>query len=392
VIAHDVRRDFPRARRVSLAVGIGALVATSLGGALGSAERFSHAWLIAVLLWLGVAVGCLAVALMHQLTGGQWGAAIERVLEAAARTIPWLALAFLPIVFWLPSLYEWARPARVAADPALAHKAIYLNVPFFVARAVVYFVIWAILARLLDRWSVERDEAAHPAVTIRLRGLASVGLIALGLTVSFAAMDWVMSLEARWYSTVFGGLVGVGWIMTAFAFAIAVATLAGNREPFAALLSAKVRLDLGNLLMTFVILWTYLAFVQLLICWSGNIPEEVSWYVRRLNGGWQGVAVFLGAGRFLIPLFVLLSRAAKRSPAVMAAVSLFLVGTEWVNDVWLVLPSVHPTAFSLDWLDVAASVGLGGVWLSLFFRLLARRSLVAWHDPALPVLELEHAA
>jgi hypothetical protein len=382
---------FVRARRAAAAVGLGALALTAAGGILAGVETLARAWLIAVVLWVGIPVGCLAIALIHQLAGGQWGAAIERPLEAAARTLPWLALAILPLFLWLPHLYEWARPSA-AADPRLAHKALYLNPPFFAARTVVYFAVWTALAVLLDRWSIRRDRTADPRLTIRLRGLAAGGLVALGFTVSFAAIDWLMSLEATWYSTVFGAMVGMGWILNGFAFVVAIVLLGAEAGPLAPLLTDKVRIDLGNLLLTFVVLWTYLAFVQLLIIWSGNIPEEVRWYVHRLDGGWGALAAFLGAGRFLLPLFVLLSRAAKRRPGVMASLAIWLVFTEWVNAVWLVLPAFAPERIAVHWLDATASLALGGLWMALFFTLLGQRPLVAWQDPALPMPEIQHAA
>lgn len=382
---------FRRLQRVSFVVGASAVLLAVLGGVFAPAAFF-RAWLVAVVLWLGLAVGCLAIALVHQLAGGQWGAVIERFLEAGARTIPWLALAFVPLLFALPGLYEWARPEAVTHEARLAHKAAYLNVPFFVGRAALYFAVWTFLALLLDRWSLARDATGDPRVTIRLRGLAAAGLIALGLTVSFAAIDWLMSLEATWYSTVFGGMVGVGWMLGAFAFVIAVVMRAALTPPFTGVLTDKVRVDLGNLLLTFIILWTYLAFVQFLISWSGNVPEEVAWYVHRLAGGWQGVAAFLAVGRFLVPLFVLLSRAAKRDPRVMTALTCLLLFTQWADTVWLVLPSFHRTGLDGHWLDFVAPVGLGGLWLGLFFALLGRRPMLAVRDPACPSMVVSHAA
>jgi len=381
--------SFARARRMSLALGVaGLLLAMS---AFGHRDALAQAWLIATLLCVGMAVGCLAIALLHQLTGGEWGVVIERALEAGARTLPWLALAFVPILLWLPTLYEWARPGATA-DPKLAHKAAYLNVWFFVVRTAFYLAVWTVLARLLDRWSTERDTAGDPRSTVRLRGLAAVGLIVLGLTVSFAAIDWVMSLEPRWYSTVFGGLVGVGWMLDAFSLVIALTAAAGPRSPLSPLLSEKVRIDLGNLLLTFVVLWTYLAFVQLLIIWSGNIPEEVVWYAHRLGGGWARVAWLLVLGRFLLPLLVLVFRAAKRSRVVTAGLAVLLIFTAWANTLWLVAPAFRPDRLALHWLDVVVSLGLGGLWLALFFTLLSRRPLVAVGDPALVMREARHAA
>jgi hypothetical protein len=379
-----------RARRVAFLVGGAATVLVVLGGVF-AAQAFARAWLVAVLLCLGIAVGCLAIAFMHQLAGGQWGVAIERLLEAGGRTIPWLALAFVPLLFFLHGLYEWTRADVVQHEARLAHKAAYLNVPFFVVRAAVYFATWTLLAVLLDRWSRARDERPDPGLTVRLRGLGAAGLIALGVTVSFAAIDWVMSLEPTWYSTVFGGMVGLSFMLGAFAFVIALVMSVGDGTVLAPVLTDKVRIDLGNLLLTFVILWTYLAFVQLLICWSGNIPEEVSWYVHRLNGGWQAVAAFLAIGRFFIPLFVLLSRAWKRSRRVMITLACFVLVTQWVDMVWLVLPSFHPGGFGAHWLDVVAPIALGGLWLGLFFTLLAQRPLLPVHDPASVSIVVRHA-
>jgi hypothetical protein len=382
--------DLRRARTVALAVGVAGLVVSAVGGVVAGPRAFFLAWLIAVVLCVGTAVGCLAIALMHQLTGGQWGAVIERLLEAGGRTIPWLALAAAPLLFALPVLYEWARPGA-ADDPRLAHKALYLNPSFFIARTVVYFVVWTAFVLALDRWSVARDADPDPRLTVRLRGLAAGGLIALGFTVSFAAIDWVMSLEPTWYSTVFGAMVGVGWMLDAFALAIVSAALLGQRPPLAAVLSGKVRIDLGNLLLTFVVLWTYLAFVQLLITWSGNTPEEARWYVHRLNGGWQVVAAVLAVGRFLLPLLVLLSRAAKRTSPVIVALGVLLLVTGWLDTAWLVLPAFRARV-GVHWLDVVAPLALGALWLALYLWLLDARPLIARHDPALPRVEAEHAA
>ena len=371
--------------RRSLVVGVAALVLAIVGAIVFDSDQFFRSYLIAVLFWLGIAVGCLAIALLHQLTGGQWGVAIERLAESGARTIPWLALAFVPLLFWLPGLYEWARPAVVAAEDRLQGKTVYLNVPFFVIRAAVYFVAWTALAWTLDRWSRARDRSADARVTVQLKRLGAAGALVIAFTVSFAAIDWMMSLEPLWYSTVYGGMVGVGWMLSAFAFVIAVATLSATRSPFRDVLSPKVRIDLGNLLLTFVILWTYLAFVQLLIIWAGNEREEVVWYVRRLNGGWQGIAAFLAIAQFFVPLGVLLFRAAKQNTRVMAMLATLILFTSWINTLWLVSPAFHPATFTIHWLDVLTVIGIGGLWIARFIAQLDGRAPVPLHDPALPL-------
>lgn len=384
-------RAFIRARRRALVAGVAGLALAALGGAFFGPDAFFRAYLVAWLFWTGIGVGCLAIALMHQLVGGQWGAAIERILEAGGGTVPLMAVAFVPIFFWLPELYRWARPDVVAAESRLQHKAVYLNVPFFVVRAVIYFAVWFLLSLLLDRWSGDRDRTADARFTARLRALGAAGVIVIGFTASFAAFDWIMSLEPDWYSTVYGGMVGVGWMLSAFAFAIAVAVLGARQPPFADVMSDKVRIDLGNLLMTFVILWTYLSFVQLLIIWSGNERDEVVWYVHRLRGGWQGVAIYLAVFQFLVPLFVLLFRAAKRSGTVMAILTMVMLFSHWINIFWLVQPAFSPAGFAIHWLDFLTLIGLGGAWLAWSFWRLPGRPLVPLHDPALPRPEVRYA-
>lgn len=382
---------FAAAERAALAAGAAALALAALGGAFFGAGRFFQAYLIAFLFVTGLAVGCLGVAMTHQLTGGQWGVPVERFAEAGARTLPWLALAFVPIAIWLGVLYPWSRAAVVAADDKLQHKALYLNTPFFLARAFVYFAVWSVLAWLLDRWSRAQDRTGAPAATHRLKRLSAGGAVAYGFTVTFAAIDWIMSLEPRWYSTVYGGMIGVQWMLAAFTFVILLVNLVAGREPFADVLSTKVRVDLGNLLLTFTVLWTYLAFVQLLIIWAGDEPEEVVWYVHRLHGGWQGLAVFLAVVQFLLPLFALLMRALKRRARFMVVLTALLLFAHWIDEVWLVLPAFHPDGFTIGWLDFITTVGLAGLWTGAFLHLLTRRPLLPLHDPALPVAEAEYA-
>ncbi|TMA82880.1 MAG: hypothetical protein E6J77_15170, partial [Deltaproteobacteria bacterium] len=277
----------PRFRRNCLLVGIAGLAACAAGAAANPAAFF-RAYLVAYLFWLGIALGCMAIVLIHYLTGGAWGLVIRRVLESGTRTLPLLALAFLPLAFGLRELYEWARPEVVAADALLRHKSAYLNAPFFLVRAAIYLAAWIAVAAVLRRWSPE--DAAPPR---RLRVLAGPGLAVYGLTMTFAAIDWVMSLEPHWFSTVYGMMFATGQVLAGFAFVIAVTTLLARRAPLAGLVAPNHFTDLGNLLLAFVMLWAYLAFAQYLLIWAGNLPEEIPWYLRRQQGGWAAVAVAL---------------------------------------------------------------------------------------------------
>ncbi len=369
-----------RVRRTALVVGVTALAAAFVG-ALVSPGDFFRAYLVGYLYWLGFALGALAIVLLHHLSGGAWGFVVRRINEAACATLPVLALLFVPLLFGLRDLYAWARPEVVAADPVLQQKAIYLNVPFFVARAVVYFATWSGVAWILWRWSGERDRRPDPNPR-RYRLLAGPGLALYGLTVTFAAIDWAMSLDPHWYSTMYGLTFGLGQVLTAFAFGITIAVRLGDREPFARLVTPANLKDLGNLMLAFVMLWAYVSFAQYLLIYAANLREEVPWYLPRLHGGWAVVAILLIAFHFALPFVLLLSRAVKRNPTSIAAVAQLILVMRLVDVFWLVLPSAPATGSLVAWwLDVVTPLGIGGVWLAAFTWRLGARSLVPGNDP-----------
>jgi hypothetical protein len=371
-----------RLQRPALLTGAVAL-ALALLAALFSPAQFFRSYLTAYLFWAGIALGSLAILMLQHVTGGTWGAAIRRVLESATRTLPLLLVLFVPLLFGLTHLYEWADAAHVADDPLLQHKSLYLNVPFFLGRAVFYFATWLVLMRLLNRWSVEQDTAATPAVERRLEYLSRGGLLLYSLTMTFASIDWVMSLEPHWYSTIYGILFIGGQVLSAFAFVIPVMVLIADRPPFSEVVSADLFHDLGNLLLAFVMLWAYFAFSQFLIIWSGNLPEEAPWYVARLRGGWQWIGMAEILLHFALPFVVLLSRDLKRRGRLLAVVALGVIAMRFVDLFWLIQPTFSPGAFSLHLLDVLTVVGVGGVWLAVFVRQLANRPVLPLADPQL---------
>jgi len=376
-----------RLQRAALLAGIVALGLSGAGG-LVSPAQFFQSYLIAYLFWFGIALGSLAILMIHHITGGAWGAVIRRLLESGTRTLPLMALLFLPVLLGTQQLYDWARPDALAHDPILRHKAAYLNVPFFAARAVFYFAAWLILGRYLNRWSLEQDQSPDPAPTRRMEMLSRGGLLLIGLTMTFAAIDWMMSLEPHWFSTIYGILVMGGQVVSAMAFVIALAAwlAASPQAPLARVISRQQFHDLGKLLMAFIMLWTYFMLSQFLITWSGNLPEEIPWYQNRSQGGWQWVAVVLLLSYFVLPFLILLSRAVKQQPRRLAAVALAIVAARVVELCWLVIPAFHPDAVTVHWMDLLTLIGVGGVWLWMFLGQLQRRSLVAVHDPSLPEL------
>jgi hypothetical protein len=371
-----------RIQHVALIAGLIALGLCGVGACLSPAQ-FLRSYLVAYLFWFGIALGCMAILMIHHIAGGAWGAVIRRLLESGTRTLPLMALLFLPLALGLRSLYEWARPEAVAQDAILQHNSLYLNVPFFLARAAFYFAVWLIIALFLNRWSLDQDSTTDPAVGRRLELLSRGGLLAVGLTMTFASIDWVMSLDPRWYSTIYGILVMGGQVLGAMAFVIPMTALLA-RGPLSRVVTAQQFHDLGKLMLAFLMLWAYFAFSQFLIIWSANLPEEIPWYLRRMSAGWQAMSVGLILFHFILPFLVLLSRDVKRRAGTLAAVALFVLLLRFIDVFWLVTPAFSPAAFAVHWMDIVTPVGVGGIWLWVFVWQLQGRPLIAINDPSLP--------
>jgi len=379
----------PRLNRAqSFAIVIGVLgLAACIAGATADYGQFLHSYLMAFLFWAGVALGCTAIVMLHNMTGGEWGYVIRGLLEAGMRTIPWVALFVLPLLFSLPVLYEWARPEVVAADEILQSKGAYLNPPFFIARTVGYFIVWIVLAWLLGRWSGLRNPEDRGAAVRRQR-LSAPGILLYALTVTFASVDWAMSLEPHFFSTIYGLMFIIGQVLSAMAFVLLVAGFLTGQEPMARV-ATKPRLnDLGNLMFAFVMLWAYISFSQFLIIWSGNLPEEITWYTNRLRGGWALLALLLVVFHFAVPFFFLLSRDIKRRARRLQWVAALLIAMRLIDLFWALAPA-HGAELHLHWMDLAAPLGLGGVWIALFIRQLRKHPLLPAHEPGLKG-NLEH--
>jgi hypothetical protein len=367
-------------RKRSLVVG---LVAAALcaGGALILPPVFFRAYLTAYIFWIGIPIGCLALLMLHHLVGGRWGFMIQRVLEAATQTLPLMGLFSIPLFFGLSDLYPWARQEIVAADPLLQQKAAYLNIPFFIARAVFYFAVWIVLGRLLVTWSLRQDQSADGTLTLRLQRLSGPGLVLYGLTVTFASIDWMMSLEPKWYSTIFGMIFMISFGLAAMGLAILATRFLESEMPLARVVSPDRWHDLGNLLLALVMFWAYLNFCQFLLIWSENLAEEIPWYLHRLGGGWEWIAIALILFQFALPFVLLLSRNSKRNSLTLSVVAAAILFMHWLDILWMVAPSFYPARFHIHWLDIVAPVGIGGLWLAAFIRYLKARSLLPLHDP-----------
>jgi hypothetical protein len=366
-------------QRLLLAGGVGALI--SLAGLWSDPTQFFQSYLMGYMLVLGVTLGCLALGMIHQLSGGEWGVLIRRPIGAAARVLPVLTVLFLPIVFGMHHLYEWTDPEVVARSEVLQHKHAYLNPPFFLVRAAIYFLIWNAVSYLLNAWGLEQDRTGDPRIARRMQMLSGGGLVAYGLAITFASFDWLMSLEPHWFSTIYGVLIMGGQGLSAMAFLIVVVVWLSRRPPLDELVVPAHLHDLGNLLLAFVMLWAYFSFSQYLIIWSGNLPEEIAWYLHRLHTGWRGIGLTLVLFHFAVPFCLLLSRRVKREKGLVVIVASLILGARIVDLFWLIAPEFHHEGIAVSWLDVVVPLTLASIWLGCFVWQLRGRALVPVHDP-----------
>lgn len=373
---------FPRMHRIrtiALIVGVVAMIAC-IAGAFFNPVQFFHAYLIGYLFLLGTTLGSMGLVMLYHLTSGYWGLITRRIFEAASRVLPLLAIMTIPLLFALPRLYPWTHPEVVAADPLLAAKQFYLTVPLFIIRQIIYFALWLGIAYNLNRWSSRQDQTDDPKVLKKLRFLSGPGLVIYCLSVTFAAVDWIMSLQPHYYSTTFGFRIITGQAVNGLAFGVLFALLFSGYDPIARLITLKRLRDLGNMMLASIMLWAYIAFTEFLIIWAGNIPHEISWYLSRFKAGWGRIAWALIALHFFLPFFLLLQRAIKHRPHILAGIAGWLLLMRWIELFWMVEPSEHRTLY-LHWMDVLVTIGLGGFWLAVFLWQLEKKPLMPVYDP-----------
>jgi hypothetical protein len=384
----------PELKRVStMALAVGALFfALFVFGLLTDRAQFFHAYLVGFIFWIGITLGSMALLMLQHLTGGAWGLIIRRVLEAATRTLPLMLILFLPILLRLSQIYIWTNKAEMDQVPALREKtAHYLNPAFFTVRTLVYFAIWLLMMWLLNAWSLQHDRTANRRDLKRLQMMSGPGLGLLILTITFAAIDWVMSLDPAWSSTIFGLISVASWSLSALAFGILVMSWLAKREPMNTVVRTSHFHDWGNLMMALVMLWMYFAFSQYLIIWSGNLPEETTWYVARKHDGWGIIALAVVILQFGFPFLTLLSRAAKKSPQKLGMLALLILIMRVMDVIWLIEPTFNREHFHLSWMDIVAPIAMGGVWIATFAWQLQKRSLVPINDPQLEQALTAHA-
>ena len=388
-ISSELRIDLGRWRQVAAAVGVLGLILLAIGW-ITSPAQFYRSYLWAYVYVLGIAVGCLAWLMVQYCTGGAWGVAVRRTAEAAARTLPLLAVLFIPIAIGHSSLYPWANAAMVKAAPILQHKQPFLNLPFWLVRAAVILGGWIFLGWYLNRWSRVEDREGPRQAHRKMSRISGPGLIFWAFATTFMSIDWVMSLNPGWFSTMFGLLFMAGQGLSGMSFLIIVLVFLSYRRPLSDVLTPRHLHDIGKLMFANVIFFAYLAFSQFLIIWAGNLPDEIPWYLERLRGGWQYLGLALVFGHFALPFSLLLSRELKRRLKPLVSIAIFVLVMRMVDVYWMVIPdATRGGALSPSWIDLAAVAGLGGIWLTWFLTQLEQRPLIPVNDPNI-VEALEH--
>lgn len=390
-VSYNPPAGLKRFQQTALVVGA-LFVALLMVGYLLNRDQFFHSYLFAFSFWVGISVGSLALLMLQHLSGGGWGLVIRRVLEAATQTLPFMAILFVPILLGAHSIYSWTHEEEIAKHPVLALKTKYLNLPFFSVRSAIYFAVWILLAYLLTRWSALQDQTADGQYTKKMRVLSGPGMVLLVFTVTFGSIDWFMSLDPEWYSTIYGLIFVASWAVSALAFVIAVLGTLSKQEPASNFVAQLHFHDLGKLLLALVMLWTYFSFSQFLIIWSGNLPEEIHWYIPRTHGGWGAIALFVVLLHFAFPFLFLLSRNFKRDSGKLVSIAILILIMRLFDLLWTIAPSFTGEHFHVSWMDIVAPIGIGGLWLAFFAWRLSKRPLIPINDPQFEtVLEQKHA-
>jgi hypothetical protein len=404
---------FPRARWIVFLIGLAAAIPCALA-AFSPATRtqFFNAYLYAYLFWLGVSLGSLALIMLHNLTGGEWGTLVRRVADPAARLLPLMFLLFLPILFGLPDLFPWARPAELASNELLRHRHPYLNIPFFTIRVALYFLIWIVLDLIIRHLGQKTLKTQFNTAASHLRGWSAAGLILYMLTMTHAGYDWAMSRDTDFYSTAFGFIITTGQTLSALAFAILL--LAALNKQFTPALMAFLNKkpeqnppeagapnllnDIGNILLTLVILWTYVSFMQLLVIWMGNKSDDNGYYLKRGLGqpsSWRYIGLALITLHFFIPFFLLLFRRTKKYLPTLTAIAALLFAAHLLEQYWLIAPNpdLQGPHLNITWLDAATPIAIGGLWLAAYLTLLPKSLSAAPMPSPLPIITegLHHA-
>ena len=375
-------------RNASVVAVIGIVLA--IIGAVVWPAFFLRGYLLGYMFCLGLSLGSMALVMVGHLSGGNWWMIGRRPMEAAMKTLPLLLIGFIPIALGMKSLYPWSHPELVDHDKVMQIKSWYLNPTGFVIRGVIYLVIWNVFAWLLTSGSAKQDVDASPDIWRRLKAISGPGILIYGLTITLASVDWVMSLDPHWYSTIFGMIFMISHLLSTMSFIVLIAVALSDFAPMSEVLKKDRLHDMGKWMLAFTMVWAYFSFSQWLIIWMGNLPEEISWYLDRLKNGWQYLAVGLVLFQFSLPFALLLSRDLKRSARKLVPVAILVLFMRLVDLFWLIAPNPFPGneqhRLTLNPNFVFVPLAIIGVWLTFYFWNLAQRPLLVVNEPMLPRL------
>lgn len=382
----------PKAASVERVAGVigGLGLLLCLAGFISSPQHFFQSYLFAFLYWASFGIGGLGLLLLNNVVGGKWGATARRFLVAQMRTLPVIAIFFVVLLAGMKYLYPWTHADLVNANEFLHHKAPYLNVPFFLIRTVIYFALWMLIGLRINKWYDDQDRTGDFGLREKLRAFSAPCLLIFVVSASFAYIDWLLSADAQYYSTVYGGMLLIGNIVQTLALTNLTLILASKSDRFGGRINAKILHDLGNLMFAFTIFWAYLSASQLIITWPANLPQEISWYLDRTTGFWKVLAVVTAFSMFLIPFLALLSQGRKRDPRRLMKVAIWLLCARAIDLFWIVEPTFRnhsagallgtSNGFEIYWTDFAAFFGLGGIWVFMFIKQLRRSPLLPLRD------------
>jgi len=383
--------EINRMRTLALGVGGIALIIWAVG-AYFNTEQALRSWLLGFIFWGGIGIGSLGVLMLQYLTGGAWGVVIRRTVEAGSRTLPIIILLFIPLAIgvYTHNMYEWTHMPPTAH--AIKERGIYLLPWTWIVRAVIYFTIWGVMVYLLNKWSADQDKTEtveeSRLVLEKASRFSGPTLVIYCLVVTFAVVDWMMTLDPHWFSTIWGLLFVAGWALSCFCFVVALMAYMSDKAPMNGVLGKRHFHDLGKLMLALVMVWAYFNFSQFLIIWSGNLPEETGWFITRMKGGWGYIGIGLIVFHFAFPFLVLLQQDFKRKARWLATLAIFILVMRLVDMFYTIGPSyrvaaggMEQGAFIVSWLDFVAPLAVGGIWLWWFFGELMKRPMVPAKDP-----------
>jgi hypothetical protein len=361
----------------------------------GGPEHLLRSWLTAFMFWVGLAAGCMGVLMMTYMVGGWWGFIPRRILLSGAQNVYWMAICFLPLLIFSKKIYAWMTPEfRDSLGPEKAHLwkfTSYLTQPRWSTWSILYFLIWMAMVFLLTKWAAERNVSPGNDRQWRLKfqKLSAPGLVIYCLTMTFASFDWVMSLSPDWYSTIFGMIFLSGQALAAFSFCAVICLLLAKEEPMSLFFKKDIMHDIGKMMLAFTMFWAYVSFSQYLIIWSGNLPEEIVWFLQRMQHGWGLIAIGIILFHFAMPFSMMLSKDLKRNRAGLATIALLVLVMRYVELYWYIKPNFDGANLKFFWLDIASYAAIGGFWMANFWRNLRARPLFPVNDPLMDTA-LEH--